>query len=126
VHEATPDREAPGRVDLAEVPLVGREAEVATLEGALSGARAWSGGIVLVRGEAGVGKTRLVKEVLGRTEDVLVLEGFCRPGVLGTPYLDVEVLCELVSSSAVEELASTGFHRERWWKPGALPARPRA
>jgi DNA-binding CsgD family transcriptional regulator len=34
-----------------------------------------------------VGKTRLVKEVIGRTEDALVLEGACRPGVLGTPYL---------------------------------------
>ena len=87
MREATSDREAAGRVDLAEAPLVGREAEVAALEGALSGACAGRGGIVLVRGEAGVGKTRLVREVLGRAKDVLVLEGFCRPGVLGTPYL---------------------------------------
>ena len=83
--ETVTDRAAAGRGDLPEVPLVGRDPEVAALEGALSGARDGSGGIVLVRGEAGVGKTRLVKEVVGRTEDALLLKGFCRPGVLGRP-----------------------------------------
>jgi len=78
---------AAGLLDPPEVPLLGREPEVAALAGALSAARAGRGGIVLVRGEAGVGKTRLVEEVIGRSGDVLVLEGLCRPGAVGTPYL---------------------------------------
>lgn len=85
--EAVTGRAVGARVDRFEAPLVGREPEVAALEGALSGARAGRGGVVLVRGEAGVGKSRLVKEVLGRADDALVLEGSCRPGGLGTPYL---------------------------------------
>lgn len=68
-------------------PLVGRQPEIAALEEALSEARQARGGIVLLRGEAGVGKTRLVTELMERHDDVLVLEGFCRPGKLGIPYL---------------------------------------
>jgi len=87
VPETATDPRAAGGVDPPRAPLIGRERERAALERALSAARAGCGGLVLVRGEAGVGKTRLVKDVLEGAEDVLVLEGFCRPGVLGTPYL---------------------------------------
>lgn len=87
VPEAATGGAAGGRIDPLEAPLVGREPEVAALEGALSGARAGRGGVVLVRGEAGVGKSRLVKEILARASDAVVLEGSCRPGALGTPYL---------------------------------------
>jgi len=81
------ERAAPGRADPPEAPLVGREPELAALEAALAAACGGRGGIVLVRGEAGVGKTRLVREAIGRADDVLLLEGSCRPGTLGTPHL---------------------------------------
>jgi DNA-binding CsgD family transcriptional regulator/tetratricopeptide (TPR) repeat protein len=46
--------------------LVGRDAEVARLDAALERAAAGRPAIVVVAGEAGVGKTRLVAELLGR------------------------------------------------------------
>ena len=44
-----------------EGPFVGRAAEVAVLAGRLAGARAGDGGLVLVSGPAGIGKTRTVE-----------------------------------------------------------------
>ena len=54
--------------------LVGRERECRALEAALARLRAGSGGIVLVAGEAGVGKTRLVEAVF-RLADVTFVRG---------------------------------------------------
>ena len=44
--------------------LIGREAERAALDALAAGARAGDGAIVLLAGEAGVGKTRLARTVL--------------------------------------------------------------
>jgi DNA-binding NarL/FixJ family response regulator len=53
-------------------PLVGRHAELERLNEALSGARRGSGSLVLIAGEAGVGKTRLAEELAGHSRgDVL-------------------------------------------------------
>ncbi len=45
-------------------PFVGRDGELARIRGALDGARAGAGGLVLVGGPAGIGKTRTVEEAL--------------------------------------------------------------
>jgi predicted ATPase len=45
-------------------PLIGRVGECAVLAAALGRCRSDCGGVVLISGEAGVGKTRLVDEVL--------------------------------------------------------------
>ena len=55
-------------------PLVGRQRERAALEVALARLRAGQGGLVLVAGEAGVGKTRLVEEIL-RVGDAAFVRG---------------------------------------------------
>src|SRR5918999_2109075 len=52
--------------------LIGRHAERARLEEALVRARLGEGSIVLVSGEAGVGKTRLVAEVAARSKAQLL------------------------------------------------------
>ena len=55
--------------------LIGRRMEVQRLVAAVDRARGGSGGLVLLSGEAGVGKTRLAGEVARRADDVLVLSG---------------------------------------------------
>ena len=52
-----------GRPGLAAAPLVGRSAELSALQGVWRAALAGCRGLVLVRGGAGVGKTRLVAEM---------------------------------------------------------------
>ncbi len=49
--------------------FVGRAPELGELERALDAARAGTGATVLVAGEAGIGKTRLVGEISGRARD---------------------------------------------------------
>lgn len=59
--------------------LAGRAAELARLRAGLERARAGSPATVVVAGEAGVGKTRLVAELLGRAGElgVVALSGGC-------------------------------------------------
>lgn len=64
--------------------LVGREAERGRLEEAVERARGGDGSLVLVAGEAGVGKTRLV-ETVAAASDALVLRGASSQGAT-VPY----------------------------------------
>ena len=63
-------------------PFVGREVELAALAADLEGAAAGRGGVVLVAGEPGIGKTRLAEELAAQatTRGVLVLWGRCWEG----------------------------------------------
>lgn len=58
----------------AEDELIGRKNERASLELALERLTAGSGGLVLIAGDAGVGKTRLVEDVM-RVDGALFLRG---------------------------------------------------
>ncbi|GAA4068254.1 hypothetical protein GCM10022248_40680 [Nonomuraea soli] len=67
--------------------FVGRVKELAALERALADARAGAAATVLVGGEAGVGKTRLIKEFTRRAAPARVLVGGCLElGTEGLPY----------------------------------------
>ena len=74
----------------AATPFVGRERELARLEDLLRGAAAGRPAGVLLAGDAGVGKTRLITEVIRRATGagVLVLTGHCVDlGTGALPYL---------------------------------------
>ena len=68
--------------------VVGREAEVGVLRAALGAAAEGAGGLVFVTGEAGIGKSRLVREVASeaRARDVGVVAGRAVPGGASIPY----------------------------------------
>src|SRR6187455_180413 len=70
--------------------LVGRDAELSALEDALlTVGRDRSGGLVLLEGEAGMGKTRLAHELADRAEAIgwTVLWGGCSEAEVALPYL---------------------------------------
>ena len=69
--------------------LVGREQELSTLEDALLGACRGEGTVVVLAGDAGMGKSRLCAELTARAEQIgaAVLEGSCSEADLALPYL---------------------------------------
>jgi DNA-binding CsgD family transcriptional regulator/tetratricopeptide (TPR) repeat protein len=81
------------------IPLVARRPELAVLETALHEARAGRAGGILVSGDAGIGKTRLLTELCQRAADAgdVVLSGGCLDAAEATlPYLPfVEPLRQL-------------------------------
>jgi class 3 adenylate cyclase/tetratricopeptide (TPR) repeat protein len=82
-------------------PMVGRESEQANLRRAVDEALAGRGGLALVAGEAGVGKSRLVGEIGGEAEarGMRVLTGHCVEMESAPPYLPyVEMIEEAISS----------------------------
>ena len=98
-------------------PFVGRDAELAELGRWLDRAARGRGGLVLVGGEPGVGKTRLVEQLLdtARQQHCLTLTGRCYE-IEGTapfiPFVEIieqytrvappEVLCETLGDAAPE------------------------
>lgn len=70
------------------IPLVARDRELDRLRAALAKAGEGTAGAVLLAGDAGVGKTRLIDELAASAEDTLVLMGRCLDaGETGLPYL---------------------------------------
>jgi tetratricopeptide (TPR) repeat protein len=90
-----------GVMPSALTPMVGRESEQANLRRAVDEALAGRGGLALVAGEAGVGKSRLVGEIGGEAEarGMRVLTGHCVEMESAPPYLPyVEMIEQAISS----------------------------
>lgn len=68
-------------------PLVGREREVGLLEASVRDLAAGHGHVLLIVGEAGLGKTRMLEELRARTAEVSTwLEGRCASYGAEAPY----------------------------------------
>ncbi|GAA1468175.1 helix-turn-helix transcriptional regulator [Microbacterium thalassium] len=94
--------------------MVGRRAELETLLGAFSTGQDGHPGAVVVRGEAGIGKSRLVEEFLARIGDrpagavpVVTAFGQCVDlGPIGAPFLPLRRLMgDLVAGVGIEAVA---------------------
>ncbi len=87
--------------------LVGREAELTELEDALLAALRGEGRMLLLAGDAGMGKTRLATELSDRARGigVTVLYGGCSDATLSMPYLPfLDALGGYVARSDVNSL----------------------
>ncbi len=83
--------------------LVGREPEIVELRAALDDASSGRGRIVLISGEAGVGKTRLSEELttFAHAAGFMLLIGHCSEHLDSVPYLPfVEILESIIDSAA--------------------------
>jgi class 3 adenylate cyclase len=90
-----------------QAPFTGRTAELARLGQRLEEARAGRGGVVLLAGEPGIGKTRTLEELAerARTAGTLVLWGRCYEGEAARPWGPfAEALGEFVRTAAEETL----------------------
>ena len=99
------DRPDPELRRAAAPGLVGRATELARLGEAWRTAAAGRAGIVLVRGDAGVGKTRLVAELAGlaRAEGAVVAAGRC----FGTPgRLALAPVADWLRTPALQQAAT--------------------
>ncbi len=111
--------------------LVGRDDQLAALEGVLAGARDGRGRVVLVAGEPGIGKTRLAEEAARRAAaaGIQVAWGRCHEGD-GAPALWpwAHVVRQLTAELAPGQLAAMLGPSAAWLGPLmpelAGPARP--
>lgn len=94
--------------------LVGRDEELSTLEDALLAACRGEGSVVVLSGDAGMGKSRLCTELTARAEKIgaTVMEGSCSEADLALPYLPfLEAIGNYLSSAESAKLrARLGVH----------------
>jgi class 3 adenylate cyclase len=89
--------------------LVQRDDQLAILEEALLEARRGEGGFVVLSGEAGIGKTRLARELAreARSLGCSVLAGRCSEADLSLPYLPfVEAIGNYLDATDLERIAA--------------------
>jgi class 3 adenylate cyclase/tetratricopeptide (TPR) repeat protein len=67
-------------------PLIGREAELEAILDVMQVARDGRAGIIEIRSEPGMGKTRLIEEVIARSPDFEVIRSRCEEYEASTPY----------------------------------------
>jgi DNA-binding CsgD family transcriptional regulator len=73
--------------------LRGRRDECAVLDGLLQGARAGRSGVLVLRGEAGVGKTALLDYAIGSASDMLVVRASGVESEMELPFAALHQLC---------------------------------
>ena len=106
--------------------LVGREAELERVAGAVVCARVGASRCLLVTGEAGIGKSRLVSEALAGLDDALVLTGHAVDMSTGEIPFGVvaDTLRDLVRVAGADVLLPTERESLAPLLPGAAPQVP--
>lgn len=72
--------------------LYGRDAETAALEELLAGARAGCSGVLVLRGDAGIGKTALLEQTVAAAGDLTVVRGSGVEFEAELPYAGLQLL----------------------------------
>jgi DNA-binding SARP family transcriptional activator len=94
-----------------DVPLVGRDGAWYQLEQAYAHACAGQGRVILISGEPGIGKSRLMQDFATRLQDqALVLVGAGQPGEQALPYHPVaQALRTILSTESFGRLRTGSF-----------------
>jgi class 3 adenylate cyclase/tetratricopeptide (TPR) repeat protein len=104
-----------GRDALASAGFVGRAAELHTLIEGLEAAVAGAGSVVEILGEAGIGKSRLVHELIDRAHDQRVVRLTCEPFAVDRPYFMARVLLRTALRIPLDaEAADAGAQLVEW------------
>ena len=109
-------------------PLVGRDTELAVLDDALDDARRGRGRLVDLVGEPGIGKSRLVEELLSHAEGAVVLVAGCEEYESSTPYHPIRHLLRDVlgipAAAGVQDVVDRLRHRVEANAPELVPWLP--
>ena len=111
----------PMHVAAKEVPLVDRTEEMNVLKEAVYRTVHGEGGLVFVHGEAGIGKTRLVRElgIYARSRGVQVLYGRC-PALFRMDGVPPYILWKEVVKEYLEECTSEQLYRVIGYYPAEV------
>lgn len=107
-------------------PFLGRQGELARLRAGLRRASSGEGGVILVSGEPGIGKSRLLYEFAAAVDgdEALVVEAACRAYGERTPYdpfvQAVRALFALDAFASPERQAHEVANRLREYDPGLV------
>ncbi len=102
-------------VRLEETPLVGREGELAQLVGLWSRAEAGQLAVVLLQGEAGIGKSRLAREIRRHVPADACIACRCSPEGRGTPLHPVVAWLRSLPAPLERVLAEHDFDVAATW-----------
>ena len=114
--EVTPASMPRRLVDAARSSCVGRECELGVLQDAWASVTAGRRRLVLVSGEPGIGKTRLVAELASTTEDATIAYGWCDQDTAAAYFPWSSIVQSLTRShpdalAAVAPALATEIHR---------------
>ncbi|MCI0549509.1 MAG: AAA family ATPase, partial [Anaerolineae bacterium] len=87
--------------------FIGRENDLQLLDRLITQSRVGNGQIALISGEAGIGKSRLIKETKARfSKDILILEGHCFQTESAVPYAPIlDLFRTFFATNSGEEIA---------------------
>ena len=95
-------------------PMQGRDDELATLADRWAQARAGQGGVALVAGEPGIGKSRLIwalQQHVAQSPDAFLVHLDCSPYFMNTAFYPVVQLLERVLEFGPDDTASSASTR---------------
>ena len=86
------------------MPLRGRERERVVLDQLVSDARSGRSGVLMIRGEPGIGKTALLEDLCERSEGVTVVRGTGVESESELPFAALHHMCSQMMEGALERL----------------------